>query len=118
MGMRADSFLHLAAKKYPLGLGACRDHALGRSGGLVPMFGGRALGVRSARMPVGWACVLNQILGFCSSPECPSSLPPADRCRGLGQMAPPPCGFPDRPHSSLGQMLLSLGAHSPLFTPP
>lgn len=118
MGMRADSFLHLATKKYPLRLGTCRDHALGRSGGLVPKFEGRALGVRSARMPVGWTCVISQILGFCSSPECPSSLPPADRCRSLGQMAPPPCGFPDLPNSSLGQMLLSLGAHSPLFIPP
>ena len=33
-------------------------------------------------------------------------------------MAPPPCGFPDLPSSSLGQMLLSLGAHSPLFISP
>lgn len=57
MATRAGSFLHLATKEYPLGLGACRDHALGRSGGWVPMFGGRSLGVRSARMPVGWACV-------------------------------------------------------------
>ena len=30
-------------------------------------------------------------------------------------MAPPPCDFPDLPHCSLGQMLLSLGVHSPLF---
>ena len=33
-------------------------------------------------------------------------------------MASPPCGFPDLTHSSLGQVLPSLGAHGPLFVPP
>lgn len=74
MGMRADSFLHLATKKYPLRLGACRDHALGRSGGLVPKFEGRALGVRSACMPCGLDLCYKPDSGLLFKPGVPIFL--------------------------------------------
>lgn len=49
---------------------------------------------------------------------CLPGMPPAiDTLQCLGHMAPP-CGFPSLTYSSLGQMLLSLGAHGPLFVLP
>lgn len=86
-------------------------------------FGGRPPEVGSACTPMGWACALDQSLGcscWFACLECSSSSPLANRCGFFrpGSGGSYPGGFPDLTHSSLGQMLPSLGAHSPLFICP